>query len=205
VERITAESHVFVRVDLGPRSPKLKEGISAGAQFLGHMVETIAWRACMNVEVSLEMREYRLNHVVSEDIGLAFGEALGELVRRNMPRGINGNGSAICGIDEALSRVFLSFEDRSVFCFSSGPVEVSEHVEDMLSSDLRAFLGGLSQGARATLHVDLLKGEDPHHCWESAFRALGEAIRASFSPCQWRKGATPGVKGTVSVRKRAGS
>jgi imidazoleglycerol-phosphate dehydratase len=88
-------------------------------------------------------------------------------------------------------------------CFSAGPVNISEHVEDMRSADLQAFLAGVAHGARATLHIDLLKGEDPHHYWESIFRALGEAIRICFSPCPWRKGTTPGVKGKVSIQKSA--
>jgi len=40
-----------------------------------------------------------------------------------------------------------------------------------------------------------LKGGDPHHTWESVFRALGEALRRAFEPSPCRKGATPGLKG----------
>ena len=203
VKRETAESKVLVRLDLGARSPGLKEKIALPAQFLNHMIETLAWRACMNIEVDVEIGEYHLSHVVAEDVGLTFGEALLGLVTRNIPEGINGSGYAISGLDEALARAFVSFEDRALLCFSSGSVEIPERVEDMPSYDLQAFLGGVAQGARTTLNIDLLKGEDPHHCWESIFRALGEAIRVSLSPCEWRRGTTPGVKGEVSVEKRA--
>ncbi len=201
IERKTAESKVVVRLDFGSRSPTLKEKIALPAQFLNHMIETLAWRACMNTEVSVELGEYHLSHVIAEDVGLTFGEALLELVGKKVPEGINGSGYAISGIDEALARAFISFEARSLLCFSDSSVEIPERVEDMSSYDLRAFLGGIAQGARATLHIDLLKGEDPHHCWESIFRSLGEAVRVSLSPCQWRGGTTPGVKGKVSIEK----
>jgi len=41
----------------------------------------------------------------------------------------------------------------------------------------------------------VIEGTDPHHIWESVFRALGEAIRMCFEINEYRKGTTPGVKG----------
>jgi len=37
---------------------------------------------------------------------------------------------------------------------------------------------------------------DTHHLWESAFRAFGEALRASLQANPWRKGVIVGVKDT---------
>jgi len=70
-----------------------------------------------------------------------------------------------------------------------------EKVEDMLSKDLENFLSGFSNGAKCTLHTIVIEGTDPHHIWESVFRALGEAIRMCFEINEYRKGTTPGVKG----------
>ena len=64
-----------------------------------------------------------------------------------------------------------------------------ENVEDMLTEDCVAFVEGLSQGLGATIHLDILKGHDPHHCWEAAFRALGEAINQTFEENTWRRAA----------------
>jgi imidazoleglycerol phosphate dehydratase HisB len=56
---------------------------------------------------------------------------------------------------------------------------------------------GLAQGLGATLHLDLRYGNDPHHTWEAAFRALGKAISGAFQLNEWRKGATIGIKGIL--------
>ncbi|MBD3265256.1 hypothetical protein GF373_01180, partial [bacterium] len=135
--------------------------------------------------------------------GQCFGEALSRVVLAMMKeQGINGSGVGEGFIDEAVSRVRLSFEFRTGTFFNKGAVLVPEHCEDMLSADLWNFLGGIAVGARATLHVDLLAGEDPHHIWESVFRGLGDATRAVLSPCPWRKGQTPGVAGFVEVASK---
>ena len=117
-------------------------------------------------------------------------------------QGINGSGVAEGFIDEAAARIRLSLESRSGFFFNRGSVHISERVEDMLSTDLWNFLGGIAQGARATLQIDILSGEDPHHIWESVFRGLGEATRQALSPCPWRKGQTVGVAGFIDVSQK---
>ena len=39
---------------------------------------------------------------------------------------------------------------------------------------------------RTTCHLDLLKGNDQHHSWESAFHAMGEALRNTLAENPWR-------------------
>lgn len=194
--RRTLETVVEAEVNLLPRDPELKKKICTPYNFLNHMLETLAWRACMNVQVSFEdVPGYRSGHVVCEDIGFTLGEALKCLWEANQGRGINGAGDAVLGIDEALARCVVSFENRAKLFFTFLPGDMPEQVEDMLTTDLVQFLDGLVQGGRFTLHADILKGSDPHHTWESAFRALGEALRRAFETNPWRVGATPGLKG----------
>ena len=194
--RRTLETVVEAEVNLLPRDPALKEGIRTPHNFLNHMLETLAWRACMNIAVSFEdVPGYRSGHVVCEDIGMTLGEILKCLWEANQDRGINGAGYGVMGIDEALARCVVSFENRAKLFFTPPPGAVMERVADMLATDLAQFLDGLAQGGRLTLHADVLKGGDPHHMWESVFRALGEAVRCAFAANQWRGGATPGLKG----------
>lgn len=204
VKRKSKESEVSVALDLSPRRGDVKKGIATPLQFFNHMLETIAWRACMNIRVSLKLSDYRLTHVICEDTGIALGEALGALLEREMKRGVNGAGAAYACIDEALARCVVSFEDRPQIHISKNLTSGAELVEDMQAADLVGFLEGVSQGARATLHIDLVRGVNPHHVWESVFRAFGEALRAAFAPCPYRKGTTPGVKGVVKVEKKTG-
>ena len=194
--RRTLETVVEAEVNLSPRDPALKGKICTPYHFFNHMIETLAWRACMNIRVTFEdVPGYRSGHVVCEDTGFTLGEALKCLWEANQERGINGAGDAVLGIDEALARCVVSFENRAKLFFTAPPGDMPERVEDMLTTDLVQFLDGLVQGGRLTVHADVLKGGDAHHTWESVFRALGEALRRAFEPSPWRKGATPGLKG----------
>lgn len=201
VKRKTKESEVSVGVARPKSAGDVKKGIKTPLQFFNHMLETVAWRSCINIGVSLKLSDYRLTHVICEDTGIVLGEALRGLLEKEMKRGVNGSGCAYACIDEALARCAVSFEDRAQIHVSKNLTSGPELVEDMQTADLVGFLEGVSQGARATLHVDLIRGVNPHHVWESVFRALGEALREAFAPCPFRKGATPGVKGVVRMEK----
>jgi len=203
IERKTQESIICATIAGGERNPKLKAGINTTIHFLNHMIEQWAWRSCLNLAIDVKLDQFVLQHVIAEDGGQCFGEAIMPVATQLMKeQGINANGVAEGFIDEAAARVRLSFESRTGFYFNRGSVHVPDLVEDMQSTDLWNFLGGVAQGARATLQVELISGEDPHHIWESVFRGLGEATRNALSPCPWRKGQTVGVAGFISVSKK---
>jgi len=193
-KRLTRESCIWIDLDMGERYPDINEKLQTPLHFLNHMLEHISWRSCLNIGVRLEITHYPFGHVICEDVGMTLGYAFAELWRQQKPVGVNGEGEAIGCIDEALARATLGFEDRAQFCFTSA-VRLHERVEDMLAVDLNNFFAGFVQGAKCTIHLDILKGDDPHHIWESAFRAFGRCLREVFAPNPWRKGTTPGVKG----------
>lgn len=191
VERITRESKIKITVDREKR--KEASEIKTGIPFFDHMLETISWRACMNIDVSVE-RSTNLSHVTCEDVGITLGTAIFCMVEKSIEYGINCSADATVALDEALSMVVLSIEGRPRLYITEA-LEF-EHVENMSFYDLKAFLEGLSLGMKATIHVDILKGEDPHHVWESVFRSFGECLRIAFAENKWRKGMTVGIKGT---------
>ena len=198
--RTSQESRITICLQGGERNPRLKEEICTPINFLNHMIEQWAWRACINPQVTVDLSGFRLDHVICEDSGICLGECLAEVVEQIHERdSANGSGVAYGMIDEAAARVGLSFEYRVGFFLRRGDTCVSDKTEDIASVDLIAFLGGIAQGARATIQIDLLAAEDPHHLWEAVFRGLGEATRAALSPCSWRKGTRPGVAGKIST------
>ena len=203
--RETLESRAWIVVESGPPDPTAI--VTTPLKFLNHMIDHIAYRGLFNIrggitEISLEgmppdAPSRLLDHVICEDLGATLGGALGQLfVEHSEAQGVNGCGFGLSTIDEALARVVLSIEGRPGFFFTSPNGSMPERVEDMLCCDLINFLEGLARGIEGTLHVDVLKGQDPHHLWESVFRALGEALRQVFGPCERRQGLIPGLKGT---------
>ena len=195
VSRVTREAEVRLVVARGDRrEPRLDTGLG----FFNHMLEMIAWHAGLNLEVSFSQKTFPLAHVVCEDIGMAFGMAAAALLREAIPEGVEGVGSAWMPMDEALSFSAVSFEGRSNhFIRRTASGAKMERVEDMAAVDMVAFFEGFAQGARCTLHLRAVTGNDPHHTWEAVARAFAVALRGCFDPNPFRAGLTAGVKGTL--------
>jgi imidazoleglycerol-phosphate dehydratase len=117
------------------------------------------------------------------------------VIENKIPVGIEGCGTSHAIIDEASSVVNLSFEGRSLCTIKDDEISMPAMVETTQSAHMIAFFEGFAQGAHATVHIRFLSGKDPHHIWESAFRAFGEALRASLNANPWRSNTTVGVKG----------
>lgn len=191
--RKTTESSIKVVIEKGKLKPDYRKHIRTPLPFLNHMIEHIAWRAALNIDISLTLDEFELVHLICEDTAMTLGKAVGEFVRLNNPAGY-GFGTGI--IDEAKAEAVVSFEDRALLSFSSA-VKYNETVEGMPAEELVTFLDGFVQGARCTLHIDIEKGENGHHIWEAVYRAFGIALGRALSIDKEREGLTSGVAGKV--------
>lgn len=191
--RKTTESSVKVTIEKGALKPDYRKYIATPLPFLNHMIEHIAWRAGLNIDISLELPDFQLVHLVTEDVSMTLGKAVGEYVRINRP---SGYGFAVGIIDEAKATAVISFEDRAYLDFTSA-IEYGEQVEGMPSEELITFLDGFVQGARCTLHIDIEKGKNGHHIWEAVYRAFGIALGTALSVDPLREGLTSGVAGEV--------
>jgi imidazoleglycerol-phosphate dehydratase len=58
-------------------------------------------------------------------------------------------------------------------------------------------LESLASAARATLHVDVLRGKNDHHRSESAFKALALALRQAVSIDAVDAHSVPSTKGCL--------
>ncbi len=199
VTRKTTESSIRVTIEKSALKPDYRSKIKTPLPFLNHMIEHIAWRAALNIEIDMSLDEFQLDHLVTEDVSMTLGRAVGEFVKLNGPSGY-GFGTGI--IDEAKAEAVISFEDRSYLDFSS-QVEYDEMVEGMPAEELITFLDGFAQGARCTLHIDILKGKNGHHIWEATYRAFGIALGQALAVDESRKGLTSGVAGKVTYEVTA--
>lgn len=193
VIRRTSETEIRVSINKGKLAENYRKKIRTPLPFLNHMIEHIAWRAALNIDIELSFDEFELCHLVCEDVGMTLGKAVGEFVRLNLP---SGYGFATGIIDEAAADAVISFEDRALFVFDS-VVKYAESVEGMPSEELLTFLDGFAQGARCTLQVNLRRGENGHHIWEAVYRAVGIALMQALNVDKEREGLTSGVAGKV--------
>jgi len=163
---------------------------STSINFLDHCIESLSWGLCMSIGCDVQTGKWRSTHTIAEDLGITIGAGLKHLFYEKLEKaGINLIGHSYCCLDEALARAVVSFEGRRntfITVSDACPGGKNELVEDLLSADLVAFMEGFFQGFPATLHLDLLKGKDPHHVWESSFTALGESLRMVYAENVWR-------------------
>jgi imidazoleglycerol-phosphate dehydratase len=47
------------------------------------------------------------------------------------------------------------------------------------------------------VHLDVLKGRNPHHIVEAQFKAFARALRAAAAPDPRARGVIPSTKGTL--------
>lgn len=197
--RRTTESSVKVMIEKGTLWADYRSHIRTPLAFLNHMIEHVVWRSGLNIDIELDLPDFQLVHLVTEDVSMTLGKAVGEFVRVNKP---SGYGFGIGIIDEAKTTAVISFEDRALLDFTS-KIEYGEQVEGMPAEELLTFLDGFAQGARCTLHIDIEKGENGHHIWESVYRAFGIALGMAINPDNIKGGATSGVAGEVSYELTA--
>ena len=169
VKRKTTETSIEVVIEKGELKPDYRKYIKTPLPFLNHMIEHIAWRGEVNIDVDLKLDEFVLTHVICEDLGIALGKAAKEYIDRT--------------------------DGASDIDYHG--IELSEKVEGMDTEDLETFLEGFAQGAMCTLHIDLVKGHNGHHIWEAIYRSFGSALNKVFEVSESRKGKTSGVAGKI--------
>ena len=196
VKRQTKESSINVSLDFSTLKPDYKEYINTTETFLNHMIEHIAYRWGVNISVDYKADKYDLKHLIFEDIGMAFGRACEEYVKEAYNNGIRGFGSGIGIIDEAKAAVDISFEGRAYTVLES-KCEIPCMTEGTLSEDLKTFIEGFCHGAKATVHITVVRGENGHHIWEAVYRAFGTALYEATKEYSERKALTAGVCGNI--------
>jgi imidazoleglycerol-phosphate dehydratase len=169
-----------------------KPTISTGLPFLDHMLELLAKHSLMDVTVRAQGDlEVDYHHTV-EDIGLAFGEALDKALGTR--KGIVRYGSALVPMDESLGRVAVDLGGRPYLV-----LDVACRKKKILDFDLKLieeFFRALTVQGRMNLHVAQLYGDEPHHAYESMFKALARALCQACSQEPRRRGV-PSSKGKI--------
>lgn len=174
LSRQTRETTVTVAINLDG------EGVvkaSTGIGFLDHMLDALGRHARIDLSVSCVGDLVVDDHHTAEDVALTIGQALDRALGDRA--GIARFGSAYAPLDEALARAVVDLSGRPGAWIDLGLKR------DMLGAlaceNVSHFFQSLAIGARATLHVDVLKGDNDHHRAEAAFKALALALREAIS------------------------
>jgi imidazoleglycerol-phosphate dehydratase len=151
--------------------------VATGQVFLDHML--VAFARYSGLDLTLQATGDLPHHLI-EDVAICLGAAIGALLPQTAAR----YGDRTIPMDEALVHCALDLGGRP---FYRGPLP---------SSLYDHFMRSLSDNAKATLHLRVLRGTDRHHIVEAAFKALGLAVRDAFVD----SGAVFSTKGAVALR-----
>ena len=164
--------------------------LNAGLPFLEHMLDQTTRYSSTDLElIAKGDLEIDAHHTV-EDIGItlggAFDKALGD------KKGIHRFGYAYIPLDESLSRVVIDFSGRPglIYNVSYPRARVGEFDVELLSE----FFQGFSNHAKATIHIDNIRGKNAHHIAETIFKAFGKAIKMAISIDEKNKDKIPSTK-----------
>ena len=93
--------------------------------------------------------------------------------------GITRFGSCYVTLDESPSRVVLDFSGRPGVQYNA--TYPRSRVGDFDIDLLQEFFHGFANHAKATIHIDNIRGCNAHHIAETIFKAFGKALKMAVS------------------------
>ena len=190
ISRNTSETRINVTIDLdGSGNGKLNTGIG----FFDHMLEQIRHHGLFDLDMHVQGDlDIDCHHSV-EDSGIALGEAV--FVALGDKTGITRYGHSYVALDEALSRVVIDFSGRPGLYWHVAFTR--DKIGEIDSETFFEFFHGFANHARATIHIDNLRGINNHHIVETIYKAFGRALRMACTPDPRGGGRIPSSKGTL--------
>ena len=190
IARATNETDLHVRIDLdGTGNASAKTGIG----FFDHMLEALARHGLLDLIVEARGDLHVDGHHTVEDTGIVLGLAIAEALGDRA--GIRRYADATIPLDEALVRCVMDV---------SGRPYLSYHIEIpkwQMLGDYDVFLTpeffrAVVLNAGLTVHLDLIRGDNPHHIVEAAFKAFARSLDAATARDS-RVTGVPSTKGSL--------
>ncbi len=193
IERATSESRIKLEINLDGTG---ESHISTGVPFYDHMLTALSRHSLINLKVEAEGDiEVDVHHTV-EDTAICFGEALRQALGDKA--GIRRFGEATVPLDEALARAVVDISGRPYLVHEGEPEGQQYHLigGHFTGSMTRHAFEAIAYHAGICLHVDVVRGRDPHHIVEAQFKALARALRQAVEPDP-RVTGIPSTKGSL--------
>lgn len=193
IERATSESRISLKINLDGTG---NSRISTGVPFYDHVLTALSRHSLIDLTVEAEGDiDVDIHHTV-EDTAICFGQALREALGGK--RGIRRFGNASVPLDEALATAVVDISGRSYLVHEGEPDGQQYHLigGHFTGSMTRHVFEAIAYNAGICLHVDVVRGRDPHHIVEAQFKALARALREAVE-MDPRVTGIPSTKGSL--------
>ena len=197
VERATGET--AIRLDLtldgGERRIVVPDG------FFAHMLDALTRHGGLGCDLEASGDTHIDLHHTVEDTGLVFGEALDAALGERL--GVQRFASSFAPLDEALARAVIDLSGRGYLVLEQPEALRDSWVTPQFPLTLvEDFFQAFSDRGRFTLHLDVVRGRNPHHVAEACFKAVAVALRDAVSVRSDQSSAgapeVPSTKGTLT-------
>lgn len=167
--------------------------ISTGIPFFDHMLNGMTKHGSLGMELMAKGDLEIDCHHTMEDIGLVLGNAIKQSLGDK--KGIRRFAHAIIPMDDALARVVIDISGRPYLAWRVQTPQ--SEVANIPIRLFREFFQAVVNTAGITLHIDLLAGEEEHHCMEAIFKAFGKALKAAAEIDYANPDNIPSTKGSL--------
>jgi len=181
IGRVTGETQVLVELSLDGAGVSRTE---TGVPFFDHMLAQLGKHGLLDLTVQARGDLAVDAHHTVEDT--ALGEKLG----------ISRFGDALVPLDETLVRAAVDLSGRP-YLVHTEPDGMAPLIGTYDTTLTRHFFESLVYAAGICVHLDVLRGRNPHHIVEAQFKAFARALRAAAAPDPRSGGAVPSTKGVL--------
>lgn len=193
INRETSESTIALTLDLDGDGTS---SIDTGVPFYDHMLTSLSRHSLINLDIHARGDiEIDVHHTV-EDTAICLGEALREALGDK--RGIRRFGDATVPLDEALAKAVVDISGRPYLVHEGEPAGQEYHLigGHFTGSMTRHVFESIAFHAGICMHIDVIRGRDPHHIVEAQFKAFARALRIAVEPDP-RVTTIPSTKGSL--------
>ncbi|MBS0191797.1 MAG: imidazoleglycerol-phosphate dehydratase HisB [Phycisphaerales bacterium] len=188
LERKSRETQIEVSIKLDGAGDA---AVTTGIGFLDHLLCAIARHSGIDFQLRCTGDLEIDDHHTAEDCALALGSAIDNALGER--KGFARFGYAYAPLDESLARAVIDFSGRP---FAAISLDLRrDAVGGLACENITHVLSSLATAMRATLHVDVLRGENDHHRAEAAFKAIALALRQAIA--RTSDSSVPSTKGVL--------
>jgi imidazoleglycerol-phosphate dehydratase len=190
ITRTTRETDLRVRVDIDGRG---EAQVKTGIGFFDHMLEALARHSLTDLTVEARGDLHVDGHHTVEDTGIVLGQAIAQALGDRS--GIRRYADALVPLDEALVRCVMDVSGRPFLAYN---IEIPKwqmlgEYDVFLTPE---FFRALVLNAGLTVHLDLVRGDNPHHIVEAAFKSFARALDMA-TMLDPRVSGVPSTKGAL--------